>query len=177
MIVTDREDWAERAAYLTTQAKDDPVEYTHGEIGFNYRLTNLQAALGCAQLEQIQGYIETKKKIAAAYSERLESLPGLTPMRQAPWAESVYWMYTMLVNAEQYGMDSRALLQGLAALRIQTRPLWQPMHLSQAHAGSQACHGGVAEVLYRDALSLPCSVGLRDEDLERVLDALTTLAQ
>jgi perosamine synthetase len=175
MIVTDNQSWARKAEYLTTQAKDDPVEYVHHQIGYNYRLSNLQASLGCAQLEQIDKHIQAKREIAAIYRNSLMDHPGLTPMTQAPWAASVFWLFTVLVNEESYGMDSRALLGLLARRGIQSRPLFQPGHLSPAHTGAQAYQQGVAERLYRDALSLPCSVGLDRRDLERVLYSLRCL--
>ena len=77
MIVTDREDWAKKAKYLTTQAKDDPIEYIAGEIGFNYRLTNVLAAIGCAQMEQLVSYVAKKRSIAARYQQGLAGTPGL----------------------------------------------------------------------------------------------------
>jgi perosamine synthetase len=98
MIVTDNEEWAHRARYLTTQAKDDPVEYVHQEVGYNYRLTNVQAALGCAQMEQLPGYVAAKRRVAARYTETLTGTPGITPMREAPWAFGTFWMYTVLVD-------------------------------------------------------------------------------
>lgn len=84
MIVTDKKEWAQKAKYLTTQAKDDPVEYIHNEIGYNYRLTNIQAAIGCAQLEQLDEYIAKKSGTAATYDAALEGVPGITPMCEAP---------------------------------------------------------------------------------------------
>ncbi|MBK7543763.1 MAG: DegT/DnrJ/EryC1/StrS family aminotransferase [Candidatus Competibacteraceae bacterium] len=83
MIVTANEAWARKAKYLTTQAKDDPLEYIHGEIGYNYRLTNLQAAFGCAQMEQLDQYVAAKRKIAARYGEALKGVPGLSIMKEA----------------------------------------------------------------------------------------------
>jgi len=172
MIVTDREDWAERAKYLTTQAKDDPVEYVHEAVGYNYRLTNIQAAMGCAQLEQLSDYVAAKRRIAAEYAEAFRDVPGISPMAQADWALSTCWMFTVMVDPDEYGMDSRELLRRLAEVKIQARPLWQPMHRSPAHAGSYAVSGGVAERINRDALSLPCSVGLSKADQKRVIDAI-----
>jgi perosamine synthetase len=172
MIVTDNAAWARQAKYLTTQAKDDPLEFVHGEIGYNYRLTNIQAALGCAQLEQLDAYIAAKRRIAGTYAAAFADMPGLTPMRQASWAFSVYWMYTMLVDAAQFGMESRALLRYLDARKIQPRPLWQPMHLSPAQSGAFATDCGVAERLNRMAISLPCSVGLTSHDQGRVITAI-----
>ena len=172
MIVTDNETWARKAKYLTTQAKDDPLEYIHNEIGYNYRLTNIQAAMGCAQLEQLDDYIAAKRRIAAAYTEVFQNVPGVTPMREADWAFSIFWMYTVLVDEAQYGISSRALLRRLGEARIQARPLWQPIHLSPAYTGSWIADGNVAERLNRQALSLPCSVGLATRDIQRVISVL-----
>jgi perosamine synthetase len=172
MIVTDDEAWARKAKYLTTQAKDDSLEYVHNEIGYNYRLTNIQAAMGCAQLEQLGDYIAAKRRIAANYARALRDVPGITPMQEAEWAFSIFWMYTVLVDEAKYGMSSRALLHNLNDEKIQTRPLWQPMHNSPAHAGSQAYHCDVAERLNREALSLPCSVGLRTDQLAQVVQVV-----
>ena len=92
----------------------------------------------------------------------LRDLPGVGLMRQASWALSAWWMYTVRISQGEYGMDSRALLSMLESAGIQTRPLWQPNHLSRAHSGSRNVGGDVAEQLYREALSLPCSVGLTE---------------
>ncbi len=98
MIVTANKEWAEKARYLTTQAKDDRIEFIHNEIGYNYRLTNVLAALGVAQLEQVDDYIAAKRRIADAYDAAFRDVPGLTLMPDAPWASSVngcipcWWM-------------------------------------------------------------------------------------
>lgn len=172
MIITDNEAWAQHARYLTTQAKDDPVEYIHHNIGFNYRLTNVQAAMGCAQMEKLDEFVAVKRRIAATYTGALGDMPGITPMAEAPRAFSTCWLYTVLVNAAQYREDSRELLRRLYDSGIQARPLWQPIHLSQAHRGSQVVSGAVAEGLNRDALSLPCSVGLDALSQNRVINAV-----
>ncbi|HSB01650.1 MAG TPA: LegC family aminotransferase [Anaerolineales bacterium] len=174
MIVTDNEEWARKAKYLTTQAKDDPFEFIHNEVGFNYRLTNLQAALGCAQLELLDEFIAAKRRIAGVYSQALAEVPGLTLMQEAEWAFSIYWMYTVLVDPDRFGMDSRALMRKLAERNIQARPLWQPAHLSPAHRDAYAVDCSVAERLNRQAVSLPCSVGLTSSQQEQVLEMLTT---
>ncbi len=172
MIVTDNEAWASKAKYLTTQAKDDAFEFVHNEVGFNYRLTNIQAAMGCAQLEQLEEYIAIKRRIAADYARALAHLDGLTVMPQAEWASSVFWLYTILVDQQKYGLDSRALMKKLAEKNIQARPLWQPVHLSSAHRGAFSVDCSTAERLNRDAVSLPCSVGLSAREFESVLGML-----
>jgi perosamine synthetase len=175
MIVTDNEVWARKARYLTTQAKDDPVEYVHNEIGYNYRLTNIQAAMGCAQLEQLPNFISTKRRLATAYSAALRKVSGITPMAEAPWAFSIYWMYTVLIEEAVCGISSRALLKCFREAKVQTRPLWQPLHLSTAHKDSQSYFCETAEKLHQEALSLPCSVGLSPENLEYVVSVLESL--
>ena len=174
MIVTDNEEWARKARYLTTQAKDDPLEYVHNEIGYNYRLTNLLAAMGCAQMEQLPEFIAAKRRIASAYSKALGCVPGITPMHEAPWAYSTFWLFTILVDRRIFGMDSRALLRRLEQAKIQTRPLWQPLHRSKAFADCGAFDCTVADQLNRDALSLPCSVAIVEEDLQAVIDTVTS---
>lgn len=173
MVVTSRQDWAERARYLTTQAKDDPVEFVHGAVGYNYRLTNIQAALGCAQLERLDEHLAAKRRLAAAYAGALRDVPGLTVWGEAEWARSAFWISAVTVDAGTYGATSRDLLRRLAGAGIEARPLWQPLHRSPAHAGRQSAGCPVAEALYRDVLSLPSSVGLSGSDQQRVLAALT----
>lgn len=170
MVVTSNEEWAQKAKYLTTQAKDDPIEYIHKEIGYNYRLTNIQAAIGCAQMEQLDAYVAAKREIADRYSSALRDISGIVPMQQAPWAKSTFWMYTVLIQEKKVGINSRRLLQALAAQKIQCRPLWQPIHQSPAHALSRVGDLPVSEQLGKEALSLPCSVGLSKEAQQKVID-------
>jgi perosamine synthetase len=175
MIVTNQEAWARHAKHLTTQAKGDPVEYVHDEIGYNYRLTNLQAAMGVAQLEMLDEYVESKRRIARRYTDGLSLMPGLTPMMQAPWASSTFWLYTVLVDEHAFGHSSRQVLQRLATANIQARPLWQPIHLSKPYQTLASGDYPVAAMLYERGLSLPCSVGLTDDDQSRVIGMLGAL--
>jgi perosamine synthetase len=177
MIVTDDDRLADYARYLTTQAKDDPLEYIHHEIGYNYRLTNVLAALGVAQLEQIEAYIATKRRIAARYRDELGDVPGFTLPVQADWAFSVFWLYTLLVEESQYGMNSRALLRALSEQGIQTRPLWHPIHTLKPYKECQAYKVEVVDWLYERALSIPCSVGLTEAEQEHVIQEIRTLAR
>jgi perosamine synthetase len=177
MIATDNKAWAERARYLTTQAKDDPVEYVHWEIGYNYRLTNIQAAMGVAQLEQLDEYIVAKRRIADSYNQAFREVLGIMPMHEASWAFSIFWMYTVLICKAEYGLDSRVLLKQLARQGIQTRPLWRPIHLNPAHSGAQFIGDGTAHQLNQTALSLPCSIGLGTDALASVIQTLCFLGR
>ena len=172
IIVTNNPSWAERAKYLTTQAKDDPIEYVHSEVGYNYRLPNMQAAVGVAQMELLDEFVGIKRRNAAEYRKLLGDVPGLTFMKEAPWAQSAYWLCTVLVDSEKFGMDRRQLLSHFQRESIQTRPLWQPLHRSRAHAASQSYRIEVADRIHHAALSLPSSVGLKNSDLEKVVQVL-----
>jgi perosamine synthetase len=175
MLVTNNADWAARAKYLTTQAKDDPIEYVHNAIGYNYRLTNLQAAMGCAQMEQLDTFVEAKRQIAKRYQESLASLPGIRLPEEAEWAFSTFWMYTVLIDEKESHIDSRELLRELGAWKIESRPLWQPIHRSPAHnlSGSPSCPN--SDALHAQAISLPCSVGLTHSAQSRVIEIITDI--
>lgn len=172
MIVTDDADLARRARYLTTQAKDDDVEFVHREVGFNYRLTNVLAAIGVAQMERLESHVADKRATAEAYTKALSGIPGIRCPEEPEGAFSTFWLYNILVDEKEAGMNSRALLRHLDRIGIQTRPLWQPMHLSPAHRGSYATDCSVAERLNRQAISLPCSVGIKEEDRTRVVKSV-----
>src|SRR5579885_76937 len=176
MIVTSRGDWARRARHLTNQAKVDPVEYEHDAIGYNYRMTNLQAAMGVAQLEQLDQYLAIKRSLAAFYRAALGEHQGISTMREAAWAQSAWWLFTILVDPAAFGIDSRALMRALEAQRIQSRPLWRPLHKGPPHQGRQVLGGAVAERVCRMALSLPSSVGLTAAQRARVVDAVRQAA-
>jgi perosamine synthetase len=172
MLVTNDASLAAKAKYLSTQAKDDPIEYVHKETGFNYRLSNVQAALGCAQMELLDEFIAIKRGIAAKYTKAFSEVPGVTMMPEASWARSIFWLNTVLIDEEEYGEDSRALMKRLARRGIQARPLWEPLHRSEALQGVQSVGGEVADNINRRALSLPSSVGMTPEQVQDVIGAV-----
>jgi len=171
MITTDNEVWGNKAKYLTMQAKDDPVQSTHHEIGYNYRLPNLLAAMGCAQLEKVPEYIDGKRAIARRYTEELMGVSELTPMCEAPWAFSTYWLYTVLLGSEKTAVNVRSVVQAMSGRKIQTRLLWQALHLSHAHAEAQSYYCDTAERICGRAICLPSSVGISVADQKRVIEA------
>lgn len=175
MLVTNDAELAKSAKYLTTQAKDDPIEYVHNEIGYNYRLTNVLAAIGCAQMEQLDTFVEAKRRIAGRYEQSLSRVPGITLPIEAEWAFSTYWMYTVLIDESEAGIGSRDLLRELNTRKIQARPLWQPMHRSPAHLQGSGFACPVADSLHQRALSLPCSVGLNSDAQDCVIEALKSV--
>jgi len=177
MIVTNDAAAAARAKYLSTQAKDDAIEFVHNAVGFNYRLTNVQAAIGVAQMEHLDAFIARKRAIAGTYRRALRHLPGVSLPAEAEWAESACWMNAIRLAPGVAKMDRRALMQRLAAGGVETRPLWQALSESPAHAAAPSGHCVVAETLQRECLCLPSSTGLTDAEqqvvIDRVVDALS----
>jgi len=176
MLVTADADWARRARHLSTQAKADPVEYVHDDVGFNYRMTNVQAAIGCAQLERLDEFVATKRRIAERYDAAFASIPGILPQGEAPGVTSAIWLYTIRVDAARFGRDARGLMAQLAGRGIQSRPLFQPLHLGPIYRYAPRAGGAVAERLWDEGLSLPCSVGLAPADQDRVISAVREAA-
>lgn len=172
MTVTARDDLAGRMRYLSTQAKDDPIEYRHEQVGFNYRLTNVQAAIGCAQLEQLDAFIAAKRRIAARYRLALSGCAGVRVMPGAQWAQPVFWLYTILIEG-----GSREVMRQLENEGIQSRPLWRCLHTNAPYRNCEYLGGVVAETLQRDALSLPSSVSLEEADQERVVTTLQRILE
>jgi perosamine synthetase len=171
MVLTRDEAMAARVRRLTTQARGDAIEFVHDEIGFNYRLSNLHAALGVAQLEQIDGFVEDKRRTAAFYQQAFGGVDGVRSFVEASWARSTYWMASVLLD-EGRCPDVPALIRDLNAGGIQARPLWRPLHLQPAFRHAQAGVVSVAERLYARGLSLPCSVGITPEERQDVVDAV-----
>jgi perosamine synthetase len=175
-VLTDDPEVAHRVRYLSTQAKDDPTEYVHGRVGFNFRLSNVLAAIGCAQLERLPEFLARKRHLARLYAEELGRVPGIRLMPSAPWAEPNFWLYTVMLEPETFGADRRKVREHLLRAGIETRPLWQPLHRSPAHHGAQAYRVEVADHVQARALSLPSSVGMDPAHVSSVVRALVAAA-
>jgi len=172
MILTSNADLAAKAKYLTTQAKDDKVRYIHNEIGYNYRLTNIQAALGVAQLENIEKFITIKKNNYNTYKNAINNIPGLSLAEVPDYADSNYWMYALVIDKNIYGKDREQLMKYLGENEIQSRPLWQLNHLQKPY---KECYSYKIEKSYElldNTLNIPCSVNLLKEDIDFVIEKL-----
>src|SRR5207249_3593034 len=142
--------------------------YWHPVLGFNYRLTNLQAALGVAQMERVEEILERKRTIARLYDEALGPVPGLRLPPRAPWAENVHWLYSVLVDGE-LGVSRDEVVERLAADGCETRPFFVPCHRQPLYESGQRLP--VAEDLAARGLSLPSAVSLSDGEIRRVAHA------
>ena len=174
MLVTDDDAIAERARHLSTQARLPGRAYAHDEIGYNYRLSNVSAALGLAQLEQLPELLARRRAVAARYDEALAGIPEMRSARRAPWADPTFWLYTAgLASGEE--RDREALLDGLAERRIEARPIWTPLHLQPLYIEAPRIGGAVAERVFRGSVSLPSSSSLSSAQQDRVIDGVHEL--
>lgn len=175
MIVSGDAGLLRKARHLTTQAKSDELYYTHDEVGYNYRMTNLQAALGLAQLEQLEGFIETKARNYHTYKRKIEEVGGLSLLGFKQGIRPNYWFYSLLIDKAAYGLDRDELLKRLAGLKIQTRPVWGLIHEQKPYLHNQAYRIEKAGI-YRDKiLNIPCSTNLTEADIDVVVEALKSV--
>ena len=172
MILTDNEEYAKRAKYLTTQAKDNKFRYIHNETGYNYRLTNIQAALGVAQLEQLPNYLNIKKKNYEFYKKNIDQILGLHLSEVPGYAENNYWMYALQIDKNIYKKDREELMSCLSRHKIQTRPVWYLNHLQKPYKDCQNYKIEKALELLEKTLNIPCSINLKKQDVERILEVL-----
>jgi dTDP-4-amino-4,6-dideoxygalactose transaminase len=171
MVVTDDEALARRARHLSTQARLPGLAYDHDEVGYNYRLTNLAAALGLAQLEQLDELLAARRRIAARYDAAIATMPALRPAPRLEDTAASYWLYTAaLATPDEARRD--ALLRGLIERGIEARPIWRPIHATQRYAQAARLGGAVADGLFAAGFCLPSSSSLSAADQDRVIDAL-----
>jgi dTDP-4-amino-4,6-dideoxygalactose transaminase len=172
MLVTNNENLAAKAKYLTTQGKDDAVRYVHDEVAYNYRLTNVLAALGVAQLEQLPEYIENKRRNYMFYRREIDSIPGLHLAEVPAYASSNYWYYCLQIDERKYGMGREKLMAHLSEQGIQTRPIWQLNHLQKPYRYCQHYKIDKARNMLAKTLNIPCSVNISRSELEHVITML-----
>lgn len=172
MLVARDNNLLDKARYLSTQAKDDELHYIHDEIGFNYRMTNLQAALGVAQLEQLEGFIKTKMDNYSLYKEEIDKMEGLSILDFNKEKRSNHWFYSLLIDKEKYGLDRDELLTKLNEQRIQSRPIWGLIHEQKPYQNNQAYKIEKARYYIDRILNIPCSTNLGEEDVKLVIDAI-----
>ncbi|MCX7670193.1 MAG: DegT/DnrJ/EryC1/StrS family aminotransferase, partial [Anaerolineae bacterium] len=168
MLVSADKELIDHARKLSTQARDPAPHYQHSEIGYNYRLSNVLAAIGRGQLRVLEERVRRKREIYEAYRQLLGDLPGIAFMPEAPWGRCTRWLTCIVVDPAQFGATREDIRLALERANIEARPLWKPMHLQPVFAGCQAVGGAVAEALFRDGLCLPSGTAMSKADVERV---------
>ena len=168
MVVTNDGRLAEKVRHLSTQAKNDSIEYDHNEIGYNYRLTNIQAAMGVAQMEGLDTFVEIKRKNAFRYKKLFSNMNGIELLWEKPWVKSNFWFYTVTVST----VHKKALIDYLHSENIQVRPLWKPIHTLRMYKDCQAFRVESALNIYDTALNLPCSIGIKKEEIDFTVEKI-----
>lgn len=174
MIVAKNENDLNYAKHLTTQAKSDTLYFLHDDIGFNYRMTNLQAALGLAQLETLEDFIKTKEANYQEYKRRIENIKGLTLLPFKDTIRSNYWFYSVVID-DEFGHSRDEIIQYLHQNNVQTRPIWGLIHQQLPYADSQIYSIEQAEYYVAKVINVPCSSNLTIDDVNRVCDLLESM--
>jgi dTDP-4-amino-4,6-dideoxygalactose transaminase len=172
MLVSRDEQLIAHARKLSTQAREPAPHYQHTELGFNYRLSNLLAAVGRAQLEVLGERVEARRRINARYRELLAEAPGISFMPEARYGRSNCWLTCILVDPDEAGTDRETIRRALEVEDIEARPLWKPMHLQPFFAGAPTAGGDVSASLFERGLCLPSGSALTETDQARVVEIL-----
>ena len=169
-IVSDDERFLQHARHLSTTARVG-AEYDHDEVGFNYRMTNLQAAVGCAQMERLGRFVRRKRHCQTVYRDAVHDLDGVEGFPEAPWADSACWFSGVVIQRGGTG-DVADLRAGLREEGIDARPFWKPMHLQRPYALAPVEPQSVTDELWPRIVTLPCSTSITDAELDRVVSAV-----
>ena len=182
MLVSDDSEFIEKARYLSQQARDPFPHYEHSEIGYNYRLSNILAALGIGQLKTLEERVIRKREIFAYYQQELSDLPGIEFMPEVDYGRCSRWLSVILIHPEKFGCDRETVRLALEAENIESRPVWKPMHMQPVFSTSgpganngkkqypaRVVGGEVSEYLFARGLCLPSGTAMTSDDLDRII--------
>jgi pyridoxal phosphate-dependent aminotransferase EpsN len=176
MLVSDDRALIEHARKIATQARDVAPHYQHSEVGYNYRLSNILAAIGVAQLEVLEERVRARRANFEHYRAELGHLPGVELMPEAPWGRHTRWLTCLTIDPDEFGASAETLRRVLAARGIEARPLWKPMHLQPVFSHCERVGGAVAEDLFRHGICLPSGSSLTSHELDRVVETVHEVA-
>lgn len=171
-LVSTRKDLIDRARYLATQARDPAPHYQHSTIGFNYRLSNLLAAVGRGQLQVLRDRVAARRATNAFYREALGDLPGVAFLPEAPWGTSTCWLTCITIDERAAGVNRETVRLALVEADIEARPLWKPMHLQPVFESCDVAGGAVAAGLFEQGLCLPSGSSLRAEERAEIAEII-----
>ena len=205
MLASDDAAFIEQARFLSQQARDPAPHYEHSQLGYNYRMSNIVAAIGLGQLQVLDNRVEQKRQIFDYYKKALSNLPGIDFMPEAPYARSTRWLSVILINPEEFGADRESVRLALEAENIESRPIWKPMHLQPVFKtgksgpgtgdgiarqirqsqwntqggryGARVVGGAVAEYLFERGLCLPSGTQMTEDDLSRIVKVIKKVHQ
>ncbi len=172
MLVSNDGELIRKARFLATQARDAAPHYQHSQIGFNYRMSNILAAIGRGQLATLGERVAARRANFEGYREALGDLPGIGFMPEAPWGVANRWLTCITVDPAAFGATREAVRLAIEAENIEARPVWKPMHLQPVFAGCRALGGRVCEEIFEKGLCLPSGSSLTGDDRGRVIDVV-----
>jgi dTDP-4-amino-4,6-dideoxygalactose transaminase len=175
MLVSRSADLVDRARHLANQAREPFVHYEHAAIGYNYRLSNLLAALGRAQLNGLDARVSRRRELNRAYRTALGDVPGISFMPVADYGEPNWWLTCITIDPEQFGADREQVRLTLESVDIESRPTWKPLHLQPVFKGVPTVGGRVCAAIFERGLCLPSGSSLSDGDLDRVVEVIRSV--
>ena len=172
MIVSADQNLIEKAKYWATQARDPVIHYEHSELGYNYRMSNILAAIGRGQLRVLSDHIKRKQEINKVYREHLECIPGIKFMPVPWWSDSTFWLTCLTIDNKEAQFDRTSLINLLEDHNIESRPTWKPMHLQPLYRDCQVVGGKTSEVLFNNGICLPSGSSLNEDELEKIISII-----
>jgi dTDP-4-amino-4,6-dideoxygalactose transaminase len=177
MLLTDEKALIAKARFLATQAREAAAHYEHREIGFNYRMSNLLAAVGRGQLRVLPERVAARRRNFRLYVEALGDVPGISFMPEAPYGTANRWLTCVLIDPRSFGVTREDMRLALEREDIESRPLWKPMHMQPVFSGCRRVGGNVSASLFQNGLCLPSGSALRDEERNRIVDRIRAVAR
>ena len=168
ILASEDKDLIDHARFLSQQARDPFPHYEHSEVGYNYRMSSILAAIGRGQLRVIEERVNARRRIFEFYQNALKELPGISFMPEAPYGRANRWLTVVLIDPEKFGADRETVRLALEKENIESRPLWKPMHLQPLFRGCRMRGGTVSEGLFSEGLCLPSGSALTADDMERI---------
>ena len=178
MLVSNNKDYVKKARFLSTQAREHTIHYEHKELGYNYRMSNLLAAVGQGQLEEIDNRVAKRRYIFNQYEKALSNLDGFTFMQEADYGKSNRWLTTLTIDEKIAGISRTQIINALEKENIESRPVWKPMHLQPLYKKCEYVRSNNKDIsfeLFKNGLCLPSGSGLSDNDQNRIIDIIFTL--
>jgi dTDP-4-amino-4,6-dideoxygalactose transaminase len=172
MLVTESEEQAARARFLATQARDAAAHYEHSVVGYNYRLSNLLAALGVAQMSHLSDHVDRRREHNHIYRESLDALPGVAFMPAASYGVASWWLTALTIDPAVAPVGRDDVIAALADIGIEARPVWKPMHRQPVFRDRATLGGAVSEAIFNDGLCLPSGSSLTDDERAEVISCV-----
>lgn len=172
MLVSRDESLIKKARFWATQSRDPAPHYQHSEIGYNYRLSNILAAIGRGQLRVLVERVEARRRVFGRYEQALRDLPGLGFMPEADYGRCTRWLSCITIDPKAAPADSEKVRLALEKDNIEARPVWKPMHAQPIFAGTRCFGGAVSERLFNQGLCLPSGSSLTSTEQDRVISVV-----